>query len=55
MIAKQLIHEMQIKHYFTGPDISLTKLAQNLNISPHQLSETLNQHLQQNFYHFINQ
>ena len=55
IIAQQLIHEMQTKQYFTDPDISLAKLAQNLKISPHQLSETLNQHLQQNFYHFINQ
>ena len=41
------------KPYLDG-DITLQKLAKALGISPHHLSQTINEHLKQNFFDFIN-
>ena len=41
------------KPYLDG-DLTLQKLAKTLAISPHHLSQTINEQLQQNFIDFIN-
>ncbi|OJJ15435.1 hypothetical protein BKI52_39155 [marine bacterium AO1-C] len=39
---------------FTDNDLSLSSLAQNLSLTPHQLSQVINEHAQTNFSGFIN-
>jgi len=45
---------MQQQKLYLQPSLSLTQVAQQLQISPHQLSEFLNQETQQTFNDFVN-
>lgn len=52
--AKMLLAIMEVEKPFTKSDLKLQDLAQRLSISPHHLSQILNEKLQQNFNDFIN-
>ena len=49
---EQLMHEKQV---FRNPNLKLQDLAQELRLSPHQLSQFLNDNLGKNFTQFINE
>lgn len=49
---EQLMHEKQV---FRNPNLKLQDLAQELRLSPHQLSQFLNENLGKNFTQFINE
>lgn len=53
-LLKQLMHLMTTEKIFTDPDISLFELSKHLNITPHQLSQFINKHLNMRFNHFVN-
>lgn len=46
---------MENEQPYLQPKISLNELASSLNLSPHHLSQLLNEQLQQSFFEFINQ
>lgn len=50
-----LIHLMETKRPYLNSELKLTDLAAMLGISPHNLSQILNQELKQPFYEFVNQ
>ena len=52
--SEKLEHEMLEEKLYLDSEINLSGLAQKLNISPHTLSQVINQYYQMNFYEFIN-
>lgn len=50
----QLTKHIEQEHSYRNSELSLSKLADSIGLSPHHLSEVLNQHAGQNFNHFIN-
>ena len=55
VVLDHLMILMEKEKAFCDEDISLPKLARELQVSPHQLSELLNIRLQKNFNTFINE
>ncbi len=53
-VGKQLIELMENEKAFADEDLSLNRLAYELSITPHQLSQFLNEKLNSNFNSFIN-
>jgi AraC-like DNA-binding protein len=53
-LGEKLNHLMEEKKFYRNDEISLGELSQELNISQHQLSEFLNQHLGKNFFAYLN-
>ncbi len=53
-IVARLRELMELEHLYADEDLSLAGLAAEVRITPHQLSEILNQHLNQSFKHFVN-
>ena len=57
--ATQLLHKiehlMAYEKLYTDPNLSLSKLAKKLTISPHLLSQLLNDNLNKSFMQFINE
>lgn len=53
-IEKQLLQFMKTEQPYLNPQLKLGDLAQQLQVSPHHLSQVLNDSLHQNFYEFIN-
>jgi ligand-binding sensor domain-containing protein/AraC-like DNA-binding protein len=51
---KKLKHLMEVEKLYTDADISLQSLADKISITPHQLSQLLNEKLNHNFADFIN-
>ncbi|MDQ1354246.1 MAG: hypothetical protein QG657_4555 [Acidobacteriota bacterium] len=51
---KKLTHLVEIKKVYCAPDISLQTLAEKLGVSPHVLSQVLNEKLNRTFSDFIN-
>ncbi len=51
----QLTDYMQEHRPYLDNELALTDLSEQLGVSPHQLSQLLNQHFQQSFYDFINE
>jgi AraC-like DNA-binding protein len=51
---QRLLDLMKTEKPYLDGDITLQKLAKALAISPHHLSQTINEHLNQNFFDFIN-
>ncbi len=51
---KRLLSMMDTEKPYTDGDLTLHKLARKLLISPHHLSQMLNERLSQNFFDFIN-
>jgi AraC-like DNA-binding protein len=54
-ISNSLLSIMQEKNLHRDEEINLTKIANHLNITGHQLSELLNKHLKKSFTQFINE
>jgi len=54
-LTHRLVEVMREKEPYTDNELTLADLAEIMQITPHNLSEILNTHLQQNFYDFINQ
>ncbi len=54
-LTSALVEVMDQKKPFTNNELTLADLAEVVQVTPHNLSEVLNIHLQQNFYDFINQ
>jgi ligand-binding sensor domain-containing protein/AraC-like DNA-binding protein len=52
---KKLNYLMDIKKVYCDVDLSLQSLAEKIGISPHQLSQLLNEKLDRNFFDFINE
>lgn len=55
ILAEKLEKIMNDKSLYKNPNLSLQELAQELNISSHQLSQFLNNNLGKNFTSFINE
>lgn len=53
-LTKKLALVMSQQKAFTDPDLKLSGLSKMLNVSPHQLSQLLNEHLENNFTTYIN-
>lgn len=51
---KKLTHLVEFKKVYCDPDISLQTLAEKLNVSPHLLSQVLNEKLNRTFSDYIN-
>jgi AraC-like DNA-binding protein len=51
---KRLLDLMEKEKPYTDGDLTLQKLAKTLAISPHHLSQMINEQLNQNFFEFIN-
>ncbi|HOT97103.1 MAG TPA: helix-turn-helix transcriptional regulator [bacterium] len=54
-LTRILLAVMDEKEPYTNNELTLADLAEVVQITPHNLSEILNTHLQKNFYDFINQ
>lgn len=54
-IIQRLYEIMEDEKAFADEELSLPDLARDLNISTHQLSEILNEHIQKNFNTFVNE
>jgi len=50
----QLLALMENERPYFDPSVTLTRLAEKLSITPHNLSEVINSQLNKNFYDFIN-
>src|SRR3990172_170382 len=53
-VTRQLIELMENEKMFADEDLSLKRLAYELSITPHQLSQLMNEKLNSNFNSFIN-
>lgn len=51
---KKLLAAMEAEKPYTDGDLTLAKLAARLSLSPHHLSQIINERLGQNFFDFIN-
>jgi AraC-like DNA-binding protein len=51
----KLARLMESERYYLESDLSLQSLADRIGISPHHLSQVLNDRLQKNFYDYINE
>lgn len=51
----KLLQIMETEKLFTDSDLKLQDLAQKLNLSPHHLSQIINERRGQNFFDFLNQ
>jgi len=52
--ADHIEQKMQQELYFLQEDLSLSSLAEQLDITPHRLSEVLNKYFVKSFYEYIN-
>lgn len=50
----ELVKHIEQEKSYRNSELSLSKLADSTGLSPHHLSEVLNQHAGENFNHFIN-
>ncbi|MEZ5041192.1 MAG: helix-turn-helix domain-containing protein [Saprospiraceae bacterium] len=50
----RLLNTMEVEKIYLDPELSLTKLAEKLNISPTYLSQVINQHFQTSYADFVN-
>lgn len=53
-LKKQLLQLMEEEKPYLDSKLSLQQLAQKLNIPPNYLSQIINEHIEQNFYEFVN-
>lgn len=54
LLQTQLLTLMKDEKIYQNPDLRLDELSNKLNITPHQLSQFLNEHCKMRFNHFIN-
>ncbi|MBS9464363.1 AraC family transcriptional regulator [Flagellimonas sp. 389] len=50
-----LCEYMKVKKPFLDSELTLTQLSEQINLTPHQLSQTINQFSNKNFYAFVNE
>ncbi|MEM1432202.1 MAG: helix-turn-helix transcriptional regulator [Pseudomonadota bacterium] len=53
-IANKLRQAMDDQHLYRDPNLSLTRLSQHIGSSSNYVSQTLNEHLGQSFFDFVN-
>ena len=53
-LHKKLLHTMETDKPFLDPKLSLSCLSENLNVTPNQLSQVINQYEKVNFNDFVN-
>lgn len=53
--SAQLEEYLRLEKPYLDPELTLTQLAERINISPHHLSQIINEQFQLNFFEFINQ
>lgn len=53
LILKKILHEMEVKHYFTDNLASLSGLAKKINESTHHVSQVINEKLNKNFFDLL--
>jgi AraC-like DNA-binding protein len=51
---QKLLKHMEVEKPYLNPDVSLHSLAQQTSISPHHLSQIVNESLHRNFFDFVN-
>ncbi|MCP4153197.1 MAG: AraC family transcriptional regulator [bacterium] len=51
---EKLLHHMDTEKPYLDPELNITQLANQIDIPPHDMSQLLNQGLDQNFYFFVN-
>jgi len=53
--VKSLLEQhMAAKKPYLNPELSLPQLAAEINVSPHHLSQVINEHFERNFFDFVN-
>ena len=52
--ADALKHKMETEKYYLNPKLSLKQLAEVVSLTPHQLSQIINQEIGMNFFDFVN-
>lgn len=52
---RQLLQKMEEEKLYLNEDLKLKTLAQSLDLSTHHLSQLLNEHLQKNYFDFVNE
>tara|TARA_R110002167_G_scaffold31464_36_gene103397 strand:+ start:1061 stop:2254 length:1194 start_codon:yes stop_codon:yes gene_type:complete len=55
LFAKVLVDTVKNEHLYLQESLSLAQVSAQTDISIHHISETLNHHLEKNFYRFINE
>ena len=53
-IGQQLLKMMEEKRPFLDPGLTLSQVAEIMGVPPHQLSQVINERMEQNFYQFVN-
>lgn len=53
-IEKRLKNLMEVEEVFLDENITLPKLAQQMNVLPNHLSQVINEHFKKNFYDYVN-
>lgn len=53
-IARKLIHAMEKEHLYRDPNLTLSTLSAHIGVSLNYVSQTLNQHIRQPFFEFVN-
>lgn len=53
--SAQLEEYLRLEKPYLDPELTLTQLAERINISPHHLSQIINEQFQLNFFEYINQ
>ncbi|WP_455203357.1 helix-turn-helix domain-containing protein, partial [Kaarinaea lacus] len=53
-LLEDLLHHMEQKKPYLNGELTLPQLAAELGISPHYLSQVINERLKQNFFDFVN-
>ena len=54
-IAQRIEQLFETERLYVDPELSLTVLAERLDLPPHQLSQVFNEHFAKSFYDFVNQ
>jgi AraC-like DNA-binding protein len=54
-IHKRLLSFMELSKPYINPTLTLSALSKEMNLSPHHLSQVINERLNKNFFEFINQ
>jgi len=54
-LEAKLLHFMETDTPYRDSDLTLTRLASRLSVSPHNLSEVINTRLNRNFFDFVNE
>ena len=53
-VKRELEQHMAANKPYLNPELSLSQLAAELNLSPHHLSQVINEHFGRNFFDFVN-